>query len=66
MENEILDELRRLSTKIENIEKKLDVLVEQTAPPPTVKTKVKAREWARQILAESEERKRKREDGKKK
>ncbi|MCB5286040.1 MAG: hypothetical protein LHW45_10710 [Candidatus Cloacimonetes bacterium] len=41
----------------QNIESMLKTLVEQTAPPPTVQTKVKVRSLARQNLAESAERK---------
>jgi len=49
--------MMNIEKEIIEIKAMLKTMVEQTAPPPTVQTKVKTRNMARQILAESAERK---------
>jgi hypothetical protein len=48
-----------IEQEIREIKELLHTLIQQTAPPPTVRAKVKARTVARQLLAERAERRQK-------
>jgi hypothetical protein len=51
-----------IEERLDRIEKKLDLLIEQTAPPPSVKSKVQLRAAARELFADSAKRKKTREE----
>jgi hypothetical protein len=53
-----------IEQRLQNIESMLKTLVEQTAPPPSIKTKAQIRERIRREESEFLERKKKREERK--